>query len=238
MKTKFYFSKIIRTVILTFCLTTFLYNSTLATTVTKNYSVEEFSKIKIESAFQVEYIISDENKVIITIDADEADRVFVGNKGDELIIKMKDFTGGNSITMKAKVYGKSLSGISISGASGFICASVFSGNNISLKCSGASNLEIECKTKNLEADVSGASKVILHGNASEQDIDISGASDYNAQDCLSTNIDIEASGASKAFIYCSETLKADASGASDIVYYTRPKQLFENTSGASKIKQN
>jgi hypothetical protein len=207
-------------------------------TATKNYTVKEFSNLKVISAFQVEYIYSDENKVSVEIDEDVAKNLFVGNSGNTLIIKLKDCNYCKTHTLKAKVYGKSLSGINISGASTFTSNYVFNENNMSIKTSGASKVSINLKTTELDIDISGASKVIVSGNAIHQTIEASGASNYNAEKCNSNNVHINATGASKVIIDCTETLDADASGASSIRYISKPKTINQNTSGASSVREN
>jgi hypothetical protein len=75
------------------------------------FTIKEFSKLKVSSAFQVEFIHSNENKVEVEIDEDDADDVFVGNADGTLTIKLKDYGNYNTSVMKATVYGNSLSGI-------------------------------------------------------------------------------------------------------------------------------
>lgn len=207
-------------------------------TITKNYTVKEFSILNASSAFQVEFIYSDENKVSVEIDEDVAKNLFVGNNGNTLIIKLKDCNYCKTHTLKAKVYGKSLSGVNISGASTFTSNHVFNDNNISIKTSGASKVSINVKTIELDINVTGASKITVNGKAVKQTIEASGASSYNAEKCSSKNINAKASGASKIIIDCTDLLDADASGASSIRYLNKPKTIHQNTSGASSVREN
>lgn len=207
-----------------------------AATITKNFAVKEFSKLKTGSAFHVEFIHSNENKVDIEIDEDMADKLFVENSGDELTIKLKDYSGNNIHTMKAKVYGNTLSELTISGAAHFKSDYTFTEKNIDINSSGASKVDITINTENLNMEISGASKVITKGNADKQIIEISGASNYNGKECKSANITIESSGASKASINCTDTLNVEASGASHITYTSVPKNINKETSGASSVE--
>lgn len=209
---------------------------TLAGILTKDYTVKEFYKLKVGSAFHVEFIHSNENKVEIEIDEDMADILFVENSGDELIIKLKDYYGKKIQTMKAKVYGNTLYGITISGAAHFISDYTFAEKDININSSGASKVDITVNTENLNMEISGASKVITKGKADKQTIEISGASNYNGKECKSANITIESSGASKASVNCTDTLNVEASGASHITYSSVPKNINKETSGASSVE--
>lgn len=219
-------------------LITFTQISFAANTVTRNYTVKEFNELKAESAFKVEFIHSDENKVIIEIDEDAVDNVYVANEGEKLVIKLKEYNKYNINTMKAKVYGNSLSGISVSGASNFSSTYTFNEKNINIKAAGASKMEISIKTETLTADISGASKVTVKGDADKQTVYASGASHYDGKECKSNDVDITASGASKAIIDCKDSLDAKASGASHISYISTPKNIERIETGAGSIKMN
>lgn len=223
---------------ITLVLTLTLIQAVSAGTVTKYYTVKEFSRLKVSSAFQAEFIHSNENKVVIEIDEDDADNVFVGNSDGEVTIKMKDYGNYHTSVMKAKVYGNSLSGIFVSGASRFTSDYTFTEKEMNIRTTGASKAEIIISAENLDIDLSGASKLTIKGSAAKQTIDISGASNYNGKECKSTNIDIGASGASKAILNCSNTLDAEASGASHVKYMSEPQKVTKSTSGASEVELN
>lgn len=221
---------------ITLMLCTLFIQQLSASTVKKYYSIKEFSKLKISSAFQVEFIHSNENKVEVEIDEDDADDVFVGNADGTLTIKLKDYGNYNTSVMKATVYGNSLSGIFISGASHFSSTHTFKEKEINIKTSGASRVEILLETELLDLDISGASKLTVKGTAAKQTIDISGASNYNGKNCSSNDVNIDASGASKATLNCSNILDAEASGASHVTYLNEPKKVNKSTSGASEVE--
>ena len=204
-------------------------------TVIKNYTIKAFSTLKVSSAFKVEFIHSNENKVSVEIDEDEADHLYVGTSENELTIKLKDCMNCRTHVLKATVYGNSLSEIFISGASSFTSTYTFTEKKMNIKSSGASKIEISLNTENLGADVSGASKITVKGKATTQEIDASGASNYNGKECKNNNSNITASGASKITIDCADTLHAEASGASSIKYISKPKTVNQDISGASNI---
>jgi hypothetical protein len=204
-------------------------------TITKTYSVNAYSRLTVSSAFEVEFIHSNEKKVIIEIDKAAADNVYVGNQGDNLIIKMKDYTKRNTGTMSAKVYGPSLTGVTVSGASSFKSDHTFTETDFTLNASGASSVDISVNTQSLTTELSGASKVSVTGSADHLKIESSGASHFQGKKCKSKTASATASGASKIVIDCSDSLDAIASGASDITYLSEPKTIKKKTSGASDI---
>jgi len=204
-------------------------------TITKNYTVTDFNALKISSAFQVNFIHSNENKVTVEIDEDVVKNLIVGTTGNELSIKLDKCNFCKTSTLKATVYGNSLSKIYVSGASSFISDHVFKSNEFSVKASGNSNIAVNIAAANLNIDASGASKITVKGSANQQKIYSSGASYYNGKNCKSKDATVSASGASKIIIDCSDSLHAEASGASNIRYISKPKNVEEDTSGASDV---
>ena len=107
-----------------------------------------------------------------------------------------------------------------------------------LEVSGASKVSIaNLSNENLEIDSSGASKVTVAGETANLIVDVSGASKIDAENLQTENASIEASGASAVSVYATNELKADASGASSIVYQGSPKNFSNKTSGASSVRQ-
>lgn len=107
-----------------------------------------------------------------------------------------------------------------------------------LEVSGASKVSLDnVSNENLQIDASGASKVTVAGETANLTIDVSGASKIEAENLQTENALIDASGASCVKVFAANELKADASGASNIVYTGNPKNLIKNTSGASSVRQ-
>lgn len=108
-----------------------------------------------------------------------------------------------------------------------------------LGISGASSaLVTGVKSERLTINTSGASKVEISGEAREVKIDVSGASKLNGENLRTERADVEASGASKISIFASESINADASGASKVVYSGNPKSVSKDASGASSVSAN
>ncbi len=105
-----------------------------------------------------------------------------------------------------------------------------------LDISGASSGNVAGVNANsLELKASGASKIKIDGTAKELNADASGASTIDAENLRVEDVDVEASGASKAVIMATNDLKVDASGASKISYVGEPKNIKQNSSGASSV---
>lgn len=85
-------------------------------------------------------------------------------------------------------------------------------------------------------DTSGACRISLAGNVDELLAEMSGATKLEAEDLHTKSADLTSSGASKAAVHASETLRVSISGAGKVTYYGKPKQVSKDVSGAGSIK--
>jgi hypothetical protein len=141
-----------------------------------------------------------------------------------------------------------VSGASSGTASGFAsespCAIELSGaskldmnvqsGDVDLHVSGASRVTGSLTASRLNAEVSGASHCGIKGSAPSAVIKVGGASDWNAPDLMHQNADVVVSGASKATVNASSTLTMDVSGSSTVNYLGNPK-IDENVTGNSSV---
>lgn len=107
-----------------------------------------------------------------------------------------------------------------------------------LDINGASSANVtNVKTDSLDLKANGASEIIVSGEAQELQSDANGASKINADNLRAENADVEANGASSATVSATNDLKIEASGASKVTYSGDPKNVKQNSSGASSISK-
>lgn len=128
-----------------------------------------------------------------------------------------------------------LNDIIASGGSNVRIPAEFTGDSLSIRASGGSDVSFNGKVKQLSITNSGGSDVTLRGSAEHIDLDISGGSDvlglreFEASDAV-----ITASGGSDVTIRATHSLKIAASGGSDVVYAGKPEITdFKNSGGSS-----
>ena len=106
-----------------------------------------------------------------------------------------------------------------------------------LDASGACKVLIEkINNENFSADLSGACSIELSGETKSFSADISGAMNLEAIELKAERVNIDASGASSAEVYASESLYVDASGASNIYFSGNPMDVGSDLSGAASIE--
>ena len=105
-----------------------------------------------------------------------------------------------------------------------------------LDVSGVANVTLnDVKTASLNLDSSGASKIRISGETTNFTVDVSGATKIDAEQLTTVDANIDASGASSVTINATGEIRADASGASKILYTGTPAKINKSTRGASRV---
>ncbi len=105
-----------------------------------------------------------------------------------------------------------------------------------VELSGAARGElVGLEGPSLSLDVSGASDLRVSGRVKQLDAEVSGASELDASGLEADAVRIESSGASSAEVTANTALVAEASGASSIRWRGTATQVDRDASGASSI---
>lgn len=176
--------------------------------------VTGFKKIDAGGAVALDVIVQKEFGVTVEADDNLLANIKTEVSGDTLKIYSEDSISPKT-QIKVKISMPAIEGLDISGAS--------SGNVVNV---AADSLELKA---------SGASKIMIGGAAKTLKVEASGASTIDTESLQAENADIEASGASRAMVSVTEELNVDASGASKITYIGEPKNIKQNSSGASSV---
>ena len=186
----------------------------------KQFPVGDFQKLDMGGAYSIQ--IRQGAEFNVSADGEEEDvddlKVTVENgtlhvkrsKGFSLLNNKSWNRVGLIITMPT-VESVSLSGANKARISGFTGLS-----KLGIDVSGASKTEIDVETNELTVELSGASKASLKGKARSATFDLSGACKLNATAMNFDNVDIDASGASRAEFGRVVNIKKSTSGASKI----------------------
>ena len=177
-------------------------------------NVSGFTKIDAGGAINVEVAVQKDFSVVVEADDNLLTNIKTEVSGDTLKIYSEDRISPKT-RINVLISMPAIEGLDVTGAS--------TGNVTGV------NADL------LELKASGASKIRIDGTAKQLNADASGASTVDAESLTVENADVEASGASKAIIAATNDLKVNASGASKISYVGEPKNIKQNSSGASSV---
>ncbi len=107
-----------------------------------------------------------------------------------------------------------------------------------VESSGAAKIDLHVQTQTLRLQSSGASEIELQGTTDDLQIIISGASEVDAYGLQARTANVVCSGAGQVEVYATETLAAQATGASKIEYRGTPVLTKNITGGMSVIRKD
>ena len=218
--------------------------SAFAKDVTKTVKVGgSVTQLKVSHCFNVTLSKTSNNAAVITIDKEYEPYLIAKVSGNTLVIGLDSDKMPRGMrnhmedrTFNANISLKSLTKLSMSGATRIFIEDEYSVNEFEGECSGASsvkNLRIEAKKASF--DLSGASSCSVSGKLEKSEIDCSGASKLSFEGKVDV-CDIDVSGASSVDMTTeSKKITGDCSGASKIRLHGSSEIASLECSGASSI---
>lgn len=201
------------------------------------YKVQPFSEISIEGGNHRVYIKHEpRHTVFVKKPESESYRLEIENDDDELTIDTDHgwIRWGNAKPAHIYITTPNIQAIEGTGAQFFRLYDL-DVPALEVRLLGACKLSGQVVASQLNFDFSGNSSATLSGQADHLQANLSGACDLVARKLTVRHANIEASGASNAYVTVTERIDAEASGASDIEYAGRPPQKQTRTSGAADI---
>jgi len=234
----------------------------LAETIAKTYPVKDFTEFVTGGNTSVEISQDGTEYMRVEADAEVMKRVKVDQSGKRVSVWVKsdsnlfNWFGNNNDPVRISLRVKQLEYLEVSGgahakvgdlqgekfqlnASGAGNAdfATLNARFLKLELSGAANVRIDnVNSQEQDFGLSGASNIDIKSasNTQKVDVDASGASNFRGKNLTTKRAHFEASGASHIEAAVTETLDANASGASSVEYYGSPKARTD-ASGASHV---
>lgn len=231
-------------------------------TLTKEYNFGRITEIEASSIFNIEVVQGDTKTVKVVYDEIFAERLEISCEDEKLELELtnapfKRDNSKNNAGIKVYLQMPTIEDIELSGATKLKAEGIFEtdemeielsgaatvtglqarGNELSIDCSGATQLQISAQFKEIDVEMSGAAKISYTGDSRSLDGDFSGAvgaSFYGYHDYT----DIECSGATKITMEGeTDYLKAIVSGACKFQGEKYPAKGGEiEVTGASKAE--
>jgi hypothetical protein len=224
--------------------------------VTRHYDFTGFTKVVVDSGFDVEIDYAKSHGVQVRVDDNlVGEHLKVELDGDTLHIGLAALWRYHDVTTTARVEMPRITGLETSGASRVWLSGFASGAPLQLEASGSSRVETagssfgkvttdvsgasrvegDARMDGLAGEVSGGSALQLHGSAALLALDASGGSDLDLMELTVEDADLTLSGGSHGQVTVTGSLRVEASGGSRLEYAGDP-QLDAHASGGSDVK--
>ncbi|MCL2511866.1 MAG: DUF2807 domain-containing protein [Bacteroidales bacterium] len=220
------------------------------------YAFKDFDGLVVSSGYDVYVEKGDNYSIVITVDAEHAERVKALVSGGILILSVESgvFTKGIK-TLKAHITMPRLSSVKLSSGSDLVGNGVFVSESFQATLSSGADMNINIRTEKADISMSSGSDLKMNvettaltlksssgsdakltGKAVNASFTASSGSDINAKDLQAHNVTIVASSGSGIKVHAEKTLTVSASSACNIVYSGNPV-INANTSGGSSVKK-
>lgn len=190
-------------------------------------SIPSFSELNVGGAFNVYFTHADDISLMIEADENLMENIKTEVNDGELRITSKNIK--NAKALNIYLSGPEIENLNVSGAATFESMNTITVDELAIRASGASEIEMQLDVDQLKTKASGAASVKLSGNAFYHEIDASGASDVKAYDLVTSTTHAEAGGAAHVRINATKEVTSSKSGAGSISVTGNPGKIISDS---------
>jgi hypothetical protein len=195
--------------------------------------IGSFNKLELGGHFDLRLKKGDKAEVTIETEDIGPDEIITEIRNNTLVITLKDDRKFRRSDLKKSIVYLTyteLKSIHWEGAGNITTESELVADKFDLDISGAGNVRMDLKVKNLHVDMSGAGNIELRGSTTIQDVQMSGAGNYNGFDLKSEKAKVDMSGVGNIRVYVTKELRASASGVGAVRYKGNPENVIKDSS--------
>lgn len=179
--------------------------------------LEEFSRIVIKGAMDIEVEVGKNQSVEVFADRDYLSNVETYVRGDTLYLSQEG-RRWHSVDVDIEIQVRNLD---------------------SIRLEGAADIDvINIDSDNFELEIDGAGDVTLEGTCGSLTIEINGAGDIDAEDLKCKSVDATINGAGDIDAYASESVVAVLNGVGDITICGNPERVRPRIHGFGSFEVN
>jgi hypothetical protein len=201
------------------------------------YEPGAFDRLEVDGSAKVRLIQGDRDQVFIAGDASVQEGIELELSNKRLRIRP---AGGwkfwNRARLQIEVQMRTISQLSLSGASDLNSSGPIKAEKLSVSISGAGLVRLdELAAESLRFDISGAGDGQLAGSVEELSLSVSGKGKLLAEGLRAGRATVSISGVGSANLWVTEMLKVSISGVGSVDYWGQPQQVRRSTSGLGSI---
>ncbi|UFH35606.1 head GIN domain-containing protein [Flavobacterium acetivorans] len=198
----------------------------------------EFKSVEVSNAIDLVIEQSDKKEVIVEADDNLQQSITTKVENGVLIIGCDYNSFVNIESKKVIVRMPVIEELSASSASSVSSINTLKGENINLRTSSASSMNLSIKADYISTKSSSGSTISISGLALNLKAIASSGSEINAADLLVNDVEAKSSSGASIRLHPIVSLNARASSGSSISYNTIPKSIEKRSSSGGSISHN
>lgn len=206
--------------------------------VEKEYDLDKFENIKVDSQVDIEYTVGEEISVKAKMHENFLENMSIFVEDNQLVIDNKTSFSYEDLEPeeypKIHITAPSVNKLELMGTTNFVSTTPIISNFFNLKTYGGVNCKLVLDTDEAQLDINGGTDVKISGRANKVECAIKEAGDLDTFDLLVNNMDLNLSGASSAKVNVSDTLDIDVTGTGE-VFYKGTAKVTQNVSGTADV---
>jgi hypothetical protein len=203
--------------------------------ITSEKSVSDFDKIKSTGIADVHFYVSEEYRVVVTIDENLSEFVEITSSDNELNIGIKNEINPKFTKFSVDVYCPALTGVTLLGGSftgmDKIIASSFTATSI-----GTGRIEGTIECDNFTGSIINTGRITVAGTCTNAIIKLTGTGRFEGNEFEIMSAIVTSTGTGNANVYVKEFLNASAIGVGNINYRGNPK-VEAKDGGVGKVRK-
>ena len=203
-------------------------------------SIAGVTKVSLTGAFNVHIHQGDEESMEIEGYQKTIDQLTISQENESLQIKFgsKEMEFEEGFTPEIHLTLANLEELSFDGAGNIESEGKLELNSLLIKGNGAANLELNFEANELEARLNMMGNTNFKGSAENAKILFEGMGNLDAEDLLTTNLDLRSSGMGRVSVYCTGELSLQAEGMGVVSYKGNPTVIKEEVNGLGIVNRN
>jgi hypothetical protein len=190
-----------------------------------------FNNIVVGGAFEIFLTQGEPQSVEVETNARFMENVSTEVDGNTLYISSKGIKNISELNIYLTI--PVVEAIEISGAAELHGENAIKADKLDILSSGASEVRLTLEANQLVTSLSGASEVKLTGKAATHTGEVSGAASLYARDLETEKTTMTVSGAGSAYVWATEEIAGDVSGAGDLDYSGNPENKLMRANEAT-----
>jgi hypothetical protein len=202
----------------------------------KTYDIRDFSKLQIDTAYEVEFTQGPNWSVSVDSEYNNLGKVIVEKKGDTLVVHRPEGSmHQHNIHDVVRITAPHLTEIDINTAVKFTATRI-DAPRLTIDAHTAADLDIEnLHAENLTIHGDAAASLMLAGECGKLTLDISSGSKADARALKCREVKVDADAASSARVFASASMSAHANSASSIRISGKPANVTQHKDIVSSI---